>query len=164
MIAPFHRVEFRDFFITDELVSIVFTLGMGVLLFCSYALNWSDELARCTPARSWVTPLITMLPPWWRLLQCLRRYYDTKLVSPHIINAIKYSLTVLTVWTGSAWRITNHPGSLAVYLITGITAAIYSSLWDYYKDWGFGDFDCKYKGLRERLLYSWKWVPLFLVL
>lgn len=42
----------------------------------------------------WTTPLIASLPPWWRFLQCLRRYHDSG-EKVHLMNAAKYSSSIL---------------------------------------------------------------------
>lgn len=38
-----------------------------------------------------------MLPAWFRCAQCLRRFVDTKLVFPHLVNAVKYTTGILVV-------------------------------------------------------------------
>jgi hypothetical protein len=44
-----------------------------------------------------IRPLVMCLPAWWRFAQCLRRYRESRLVFPHIVNAGKYSTTFLVV-------------------------------------------------------------------
>ena len=44
-----------------------------------------------------VRPLVACLPAWFRFAQCLRRYRDTRLAFPHIVNAGKYSTTFFVV-------------------------------------------------------------------
>lgn len=44
-----------------------------------------------------VRPIVACLPAWFRFAQCLRRYRDTRLIFPHIINAGKYSTTFFVV-------------------------------------------------------------------
>jgi len=44
-----------------------------------------------------VRPLVSCLPAWFRFAQCLRRYRDTRLAFPHIVNAGKYSTTFFVV-------------------------------------------------------------------
>ena len=41
--------------------------------------------------------MVAALPAWWRFAQCLRRYYDTRDVNPHLINAGKYSTSFFVV-------------------------------------------------------------------
>jgi hypothetical protein len=53
----------------------------------------------CPVTKMWITPILACLPPWWRLLQCIRRYRDSG-ERVHLINAGKYvtsiSATALT--------------------------------------------------------------------
>lgn len=49
----------------------------------------------------WITPIIASLPPWWRLLQCIRRYKDSR-ESVHLINGGKYLTSIwATALTGA---------------------------------------------------------------
>lgn len=41
--------------------------------------------------------IIQCLPAWFRFIQCLRRYRDTKRAFPHLVNAGKYSTTFFVV-------------------------------------------------------------------
>ena len=41
--------------------------------------------------------IIQCLPAWFRFVQCLRRYRDTKRAFPHLVNAGKYSTTFFVV-------------------------------------------------------------------
>jgi len=101
-----------------------------------------------------------MLPPWWRLLQCLRRYHDTKVIFPHLVNAGKYSFTIASVWAGAFWHIQGTNSAMVMYILLTIAAAVYRSWWDVYMDWGLGRRHVRYWGLRDKLLYSWHWVNL----
>lgn len=42
----------------------------------------------------WVAPFLASLPPWWRLLQCFRRYRDSN-ETVHLYNAAKYTSSIL---------------------------------------------------------------------
>lgn len=44
-----------------------------------------------------VRAVIQCLPAWFRFVQCLRRYRDTKRAFPHLVNAGKYSTTFFAV-------------------------------------------------------------------
>ena len=54
-----------------------------------------EILDYCTQG-NWVRAVISAMPAWFRFAQCLRRYKDTKHVFPHLVNAGKYSTTLLT--------------------------------------------------------------------
>lgn len=51
----------------------------------------------CNGVSYGVRPIVACLPAWWRFAQCLRRYRDTRLVFPHLVNAGKYSTTFFVV-------------------------------------------------------------------
>lgn len=44
-----------------------------------------------------VRAVIQCLPAWFRFIQCLRRYRDTKRAFPHLVNAGKYSTSFFVV-------------------------------------------------------------------
>jgi hypothetical protein len=59
----------------------------------------------------WMTPFISMLPAWWRFVQCWRRYYDavqtgqTQQCKWHLLNAGKYASSISVIMFGSAAKI-----------------------------------------------------------
>jgi len=44
-----------------------------------------------------IRPVVAALPSWFRFAQCLRRYRDTRLAFPHLVNAGKYATTFFVV-------------------------------------------------------------------
>jgi len=44
-----------------------------------------------------IRPLVAALPSWFRFAQCMRRYRDTRLAFPHLVNAGKYATTFFVV-------------------------------------------------------------------
>lgn len=51
----------------------------------------------CTLSKYGIRSIFSVLPAWFRFAQCLRRYRDTKLAFPHLVNAGKYSTTFFVV-------------------------------------------------------------------
>lgn len=49
--------------------------------------------------------VISCLPAWWRFAQCLRRYRDTKMAFPHLVNAGKYSTTFFNVLFSTLYKV-----------------------------------------------------------
>ena len=45
--------------------------------------------------------VIAALPAWFRFAQCLRRYRDTRLWFPHLVNAGKYSTSFFVIFFSS---------------------------------------------------------------
>jgi len=75
-------------------------------------------------------PLIAALPQWFRLLQCLRRFQDTR-EGKHLCNLGKYAASMLVVFV-SAIR---GPSHLGVICISSV-ATMYAASWDIFMDWG----------------------------
>jgi hypothetical protein len=70
---------------------------------------------------------MTTLPGMWRLLQCLRRYKDTRNIFPHLVNGGKYGMTIMYYMTLSIYRIRNTPGNLALFITFAAINSFYCS-------------------------------------
>lgn len=93
-------IEFRDFFIADELNSLAYSFWTFSYFICAYNKHWEALAVNCKVTGFWFTPFIACLPPWWRFLQCLRRYQDSK-EKVHLVNAVKYTTSIAsTLATG----------------------------------------------------------------
>ena len=85
---------------------------------------------------------IAFLPFWFRLMQCFRRYYETKLIA-NLKNAGKYFTSMCV--QGGAIFFTLYASNLDTmnhtifYSFIGLNvfSTIYSLYWDLYMDWGF---------------------------
>ncbi|KAI7902437.1 EXS family-domain-containing protein, partial [Cokeromyces recurvatus] len=121
---------------------------------------------------------LASLPPWWRLLQCLRRYRDSdELV--HLFNAAKYTSSIMVaIITGLrrmhrklhiyhiilyiylSFFLKNDIASsfiTALWIILCLINSTYTSFWDIKMDWGLMKVDSKYALLRNELVFH-KWV------
>ncbi|KAI2661844.1 hypothetical protein H4Q32_007531 [Labeo rohita] len=123
--APFHRVEFADFWLADQLNSLVIVLSDLEYLVCYYSmeLQWGDHSGllpstygdeRCNSYSYGVRAIIHCLPAWLRFVQCLRRYRDTRRAFPHLVNAGKYSTTffVYKCMDGKRSPSSGHSGNI----------------------------------------------------
>ena len=93
----------------DEMSVLVWGLFVCFLLtrFLDDAILWYIYLPGpqvCGSVSYGIRPIVACLPAWWRFAQCLRRYRDTRLVFPHIVNAGKYSTTFFVVLFSSLNR------------------------------------------------------------
>lgn len=86
-------IEFRDFFIADEFNSLAYSFWTFSYFVCAYKWHWTDLDKNCPVKIFWFTPFIACLPPWWRFLQCIRRYRDSK-EKVHLVNAAKYVTSI----------------------------------------------------------------------
>lgn len=171
--APFVKVNFADFWLADQLNSLVPILLDFEYLICYYLSLYSnhdqnvssDSCVFSTTTDLVLRTLVACLPAWFRFAQCLRRYNDdSRGVFPHLINAGKYSTTFFVVIFSTFTKLTisKYDNSFSnPFFICWITSMIVSScytyIWDIKMDWGL--FDAKspskdYPFLREEIVYS----------
>lgn len=112
----------------------------------------------------WITPFFTALPAWFRFLQCLRRYHDTLEWFPHLLNAVKYTCSLMQLFVYFSYRHYGGNSLKAGYIVISLIASSYTFAWDIHMDWGLFQFG-KHGGaafgnpfLRPELVYSRKWV------
>jgi len=134
LLAGVYPVEFRDFFLGDMFCSLTYAMGHLELFFCLYARHW-NEPAMCNSSHSRLLGFFTTIPGIWRALQCLRRYYDTRDVFPHLVNCGKYGFTILSGMGLSLYRIDKTTEMLALYIVFATVNSIYCSIWDVIMDW-----------------------------
>lgn len=155
--APVFKVVFRDFFLADQLVSVSLVLqdiDFTICYFATCAFRGGGN--SCATNHVWMIAILSVMPQFWRLLQCFRRYRDSK-DKTNLYNAGKYTAGMLVAITGSLRNVfSNRSGWLALWLVFVIIATVYSYGWDIYKDWSIGDRRSSNWMLREQLLYP-KW-------
>ncbi|KAL7015032.1 hypothetical protein ACKWTF_016251 [Chironomus riparius] len=165
--APFFYVNFADFWIADQLNSIVPAFLDLQYFFCFYTTNgdWSkaENPQQCTESYV-VRTIVAMLPAYFRMAQCLRRFRDTKEAFPHLANAAKYassffvvifsSITMAT--TGSYPKSTHNP-FFYFWIVSAIVSSCYAYGWDVYMDWGLMSMEGENKFLRDEIVYSNTW-------
>uniref|UniRef100_A0A3P9DJE6 Xenotropic and polytropic retrovirus receptor 1 n=1 Tax=Maylandia zebra TaxID=106582 RepID=A0A3P9DJE6_9CICH len=169
--APFHRVGFADFWLADQLNSLVVVLMDLEYMICFYSfeLDWTKHnglISRgndvCNSYSYGVRAVIKCLPAWFRFVQCLRRYRDTKRAFPHLVNAGKYSTTFFAVTFSALYSTHKDAGSEAqifFYLYIGCLAlsSCYTLVWDLKMDWGLFDRNAgENTFLREEIVYPHK--------
>ena len=94
------------------------------LFFCLYANKWDDP-EQCNSSHSRALGFLGALPPIWRALQCIRRYYDTRNVFPHLVNCGKYTMTILTAVWLSLYRIGDSQTNLSFFIAFASINAVY---------------------------------------
>uniref|UniRef100_A0A3B5A225 Xenotropic and polytropic retrovirus receptor 1 n=1 Tax=Stegastes partitus TaxID=144197 RepID=A0A3B5A225_9TELE len=168
--APFHRVGFADFWLADQLNSLgVVLMDLEYMIcFYSFELDWKkhDGLISkdvCNTYSYGVRAVIKCLPAWFRFVQCLRRYRDTKRAFPHLVNAGKYSTSFFVVTFSALYsthkgRLTRH-SKIFFYLYIGclVVSSCYTLVWDLKMDWGLFDRNAgENTFLREEIVYPHK--------
>lgn len=130
--VPFYRVRFPDFFIGDQMTSHNQTLIDGVHLLvnlCSLSfVHSTDRYLSLSPSIQQLLQFLpNLFPTLIRFVQCLRRYYDTHDVHPHLFNGVKYGLSILAMCF--FWNTPTHAVLQCVY-------TLYALNWDLREDWG----------------------------
>lgn len=129
-ILPLSFVRFRHFYFADVGQSLTFCFKR--LLFYGTCLDWRIE--------GFINSFFSII----RLLQCLRRYRDTRLRFPHVANAIKYILSILA---GISIPLYEHMRTeeFLAYKITILSiSSVCSCAWDVFVDWGI---------VRDKIMY-----------
>ncbi|KAL5291367.1 XPR1.2 family protein [Megaselia abdita] len=174
VMAPFFFVTFADFWIADQLNSIVPAFLDIQFFLCFFSLNtsWSKVEERssfCFENSSFSRPFVAMLPAWFRFAQCIRRYRDTRESFPHLVNAAKYATSFFVVIFSYKYHITSDSYASATenpwfycWILASIVSSCYAYTWDIKMDWGL--FDSKpgeNKFLREEIVYTSTWFYYF---
>ena len=147
-------IQFRDFFLADQLVSA--SIFLGDLYYCGcfsfYVLTSSGSSVRgtspgdliaaseCMQTNNAVKPFIICLPYIWRLCQCVIMMKVTK-NRVHIANGVKYSLGLLVLVVGDLARRSQSDYFYIVWVMVTLSGQLYSWFWDFIMDWGWKLFD-----------------------
>ena len=94
------------------------------LFFCLYADYW-DNPSQCNSTHSRLLGFFSTLPSIWRALQCIRRYYDTRNIFPHLVNCGKYAMGIMFYVTLSLYRIQRNRSNLALFSTFAVVNSIY---------------------------------------
>ncbi|KAF0983292.1 hypothetical protein FDP41_010357 [Naegleria fowleri] len=98
LASPFTAVRFSDFFIADQLTSLGDVLFELQFIACIYPATSQSKVMKlfCDSTKSIGIPILNYIPYHCRLMQCLRKYYDTR-QKMHLLNALKYASSCLVV-------------------------------------------------------------------
>ncbi|CAF1044151.1 unnamed protein product [Adineta steineri] len=178
--AAFHRIRFADNWLCNQLSSVELAF-FDLEFFCCFYFSdrewWSTNLSKPssptgTFCSSWTRFLLQAfllaLPSSLRFTQCVRRYYDTKQAYPHLVNAGKYSASLVVAMTNSLRRAsialnkyysdnpTKNP-FVYIWVMTALVNSTYKVIWDIKMDWGlFHKNAGENKFLRDHIIYSSK--------
>ncbi|XP_017778007.1 PREDICTED: xenotropic and polytropic retrovirus receptor 1 isoform X1 [Nicrophorus vespilloides] len=164
--APFFHVNFADFWLADQLNSLVAALLDFQFLLCFYFSNgnWLEagDLGQCQEKNFIIRPIVNCIPAWIRFAQCLRRYRDSKEAFPHLVNAGKYSSTFFSVIFATLRAFYNDQYEdpmdnpfLYLWIAASFISSCYAYTWDIKMDWGLFDKSAgENRFLREEIVYS----------
>ncbi|MEE6505257.1 hypothetical protein FKM82_005478 [Ascaphus truei] len=170
--APFHKVGFADFWLADQLNSLtpMFVDFWGLCCFYIFDADWQSLRAlslypadiQCTGNTTGVTSFIQCIPAWLRFAQCLRRYWDSRRIFPHLVNAGKYSTVFVMVAFAALFSNEKDWPSVTVgvkfyfyaWIITACVGTIFTTTWDLKMDWGLLERNTQEnKFLRDETVY-----------
>lgn len=166
VLAPFSRsVQFIDFFVADQLTSqnrMLYDLNYSVCFIVTGSFLQEDDYQCNGPNRrgKWI---LAFLPAFWRLMQCLRRYYDTRLVFPHLANGGKYFTAILVTLFAVLYSENRQYESLRIaWICFAVVGTLYAYAWDLRMDWGLLARGRK-DGLRKNRTVVKQWYYLAMV-
>jgi len=156
-ISPFSDVSFKDFFLADIFCSLVKPFQDITTTLCFFTtMSWIDDTdASCDWLKGGLI-ITALLPFYFRFMQCCRKFRDTGDAFPHLVNAGKYSSTIIA----QSINLTNYWYKLGwqnYYVIALTIATLYSYIWDITMDWGLLRGKPRYIFLREKILYPPKY-------
>lgn len=155
-LGGFDRVEFTDFWLGDQLCSLVFPLGNIYFIACSYAGGFgTHSFQKCSKPTHWGVPfLLGAMPFFARFGQSIRRWWDSGTIT-HLINAGKYFVGIAFYFCYQLWRHNGgHGTSFIFFCLFGTIYSTYNSAWDVLMDWSLLRPHARFMFLREELLYS----------
>ena len=102
MLAPFHEVRFRHFFLADYLTSLVKPIIDCAIILCYLQdpqnLQGEGGYKVVCSAQMPTALAISYIPFHMRFFQCWWKYFETRQAFPHLVNAGKYGFSILTIF------------------------------------------------------------------
>ncbi|EEC01802.1 xenotropic and polytropic murine leukemia virus receptor xpr1, putative, partial [Ixodes scapularis] len=176
--APFFYVGFADFWLADQLNSLVPVFIDAQYFVCFYATDFQwmensgedpshftrESVVSDTAFAYLVTKICNTLPEQstFSLSMCLRRYRDTREAFPHLANAGKYASTFFVVLFSTLFNVyrdsypssTSHPFFI-LWILSAVVSSCFTYTWDIKMDWGlFDPNQGDNRFLREEIVYS----------
>ncbi|SPO28825.1 related to putative phosphate transporter 1 [Ustilago trichophora] len=163
--AGWKRVEFRDFFLGDELNSIAWTISNFWYFGCEWHHDWAHP-DRCSPNSTFWTAALLSVPAWLRLGQCIRRWVDSDYKTHlHLVNAGKYSSAVINNFMYIHYRRNgSHTGAdKALWILFAVIYSLWHIGWDLLMDWSVLKPRAKYFLLRNEIWFPQPVYYIFMV-
>ena len=165
LITPFGRCGFLECFMGDVYTSLVKTMFDMEYTICFFTtgdfLTVNDST--CDNVNNIMLPFFSVLPLFFRFLQCLKRYHMTR-DKFQLGNALKYacggSVVLFSTLMGNYQKY--EPGywpiTRLLWIISFICSTLYMYCWDIFVDWGLGRVSSKHFFLRDKLVWgNHKW-------
>ena len=162
VLSPFFKVEFADFWMADQLMSMVqmlLDLKYCFLFYLTRAVDgeWPGLVGEgCLDHGWWAYGVVAALPAYFRIQQCIRKSIDTGDWFPHLANTGKYltSLSVVVLTTIKTNSGADSP-TITVWVALIVASSLYGFVWDIKMDWRLMQENAGHnKFLRHTLLYE----------
>lgn len=161
ILAPFRRVVLADFFLGDQLTSQVFLFRNIQFMLCYYSSSsFLDRVNdRCDTKNpfSQLVYVFSMMPYWWRFLQCLRRYRDEE-DTDQLWNAGKYASALIAVLVKTRYVQRGTAIWLVLFILFSCIAMLYQLYWDLVIDWGLLQPHSQNPWLRDQVILKKKYL------
>lgn len=164
IITPFGHMRFREFFLASILTSMVIPVTDTAYMLCYYPFRlWGPKVEHnwCCSFNMFAAPILTLLPFWWRTIQCLSRYVVTSSVE-HLVNSMKYALSLTVILVNALHNIldVDEWGPFRIlWLVVIIFSTLFNFTWDVTMGWGLLRRGSKHNFLlRDHLMYP---IPMY---
>ncbi|PPQ86656.1 hypothetical protein CVT25_006840 [Psilocybe cyanescens] len=143
--------------VKDFWMGLIFTLSNFYFFACIYVDDFHPDWKKCsvTPSTWPVYFILAALPLFIRLVQSIKRYWDSKLIT-HLINGGKYGSGIFAYFFYFLWRRhQNERGTIfAFWCLTNIIYSVYASTWDFLMDWSVLQIHSTHPLLRSEIIYT----------
>jgi len=149
VVAPFAPVTFWHVIVADYLTSMakamsdlqltsciasrIFTGGAAGGVYVRSTELWNAYHESC--ADTYGNAVMLALPFWWRLMQCLKVYSQTR-EQKNLWNALKYSTAFPLVYAGYLRRHAPSRQHDHFFIAAAIVQSCFTFVWDVLMDWG----------------------------
>lgn len=149
-----YPVQFYDFFLGDIVCSLTYSLADLGTIICVVS---GTPFLYCGSSHLRSMGVLSCFPSYWRLMQCLRRFFDSGDWFPHLLNALKYILGIFYNISLCTYRLSQHDTTYKNLFITfGFLNSIYTSVWDLVMDWSLFQIRSSNMFLRNDLYLAGK--------
>ncbi|XP_017218409.1 phosphate transporter PHO1 homolog 3 [Daucus carota subsp. sativus] len=157
-LAPLYKVVLSDFFVGDQLTSQVQAFRSIEFYFCYYSsgdFKYREHNCNKNDAYNTFSYILAAIPFWWRMLQCVRRFFEEK-DAIQGWNSLKYFSIVVSFVTRTAYSKNNSTEWYIIAWVTSVVAGVVATYWDIVFDWGLLNRKSTNPWLRDKLLVPYR--------
>lgn len=156
--APLYKVVLSDFFVGDQLTSQVQSFRSIEFYICYYTsgdYKLREHSCNKNDAYNTFSYILAAIPFWWRMLQCVRRFFEEK-DAIQGWNSLKYFSIVVSFVTRTAYSKNDSTEWYIIAWVTSVVAGVVATYWDIVYDWGLLNRKSTNPWLRDKLLVPYK--------